>query len=434
MEIKDLIIDDSERGIFRYHRSSLTSPDILELERKRIFDRCWLYLGHESEVEKPGDYRRRNVAGRPLFFVRGKDRQVRVFLNTCPHRGALICRLDEGNADVLQCFYHAWSFNMNGELVGRPDEAGYSDGFDRAEMGLKPPPRVDSYRGFYFVSFNQDVVDLYTYLAGAREYIDLIADQSEEGMRISHGSNKYTMRSNWKLLGENSLDGYHVLPVHQTYVDYISGLGRDLSGRDIGKDRQPGVGRALGNGHTVMENIALHGRPVAHWHPLFGEDAKEEIARVRERLVKRYGEERAYRMADTSRNLLIYPNLVINDVMAITVRVYWPTAPDNINVTAWNLAPKEENSDLLARRLDSFLTFLGPGGFATPDDVEALESCQAGFQAGGVEWSDISRGMHREAQATDELQMRGFWRQWHGHLMGLDKVETADRIALAATS
>ena len=148
MEIKDLIIDDGEKGIFRYHRSSLTSPDILALERERIFDRCWLYLGHESEVEKPGDFRRRNVAGRPLFFVRGKDRQVRVFLNTCSHRGALICRIDEGNADVLQCFYHAWSFNMNGELVGRPDEAGYSEGFDRAEMGLKPPPRVDSYRGF----------------------------------------------------------------------------------------------------------------------------------------------------------------------------------------------------------------------------------------------------------------------------------------------
>ena len=54
MEIKDLIIDASDRGIFRYHRSALTSPDILELERERIFDKCWIYLGHESEVEKPG--------------------------------------------------------------------------------------------------------------------------------------------------------------------------------------------------------------------------------------------------------------------------------------------------------------------------------------------------------------------------------------------
>ena len=85
MEIKDLIIDDRERGVFRVHRSAMTSQEIFELERQQIFDRCWNYLGHESEVEKPGDYKRRNVAGRPVFFVRGKDGQIRVFLNTCSH-------------------------------------------------------------------------------------------------------------------------------------------------------------------------------------------------------------------------------------------------------------------------------------------------------------------------------------------------------------
>ena len=87
MEIKDLITDDRERGIFRVHRSSMTSTDLFHRERELIFNRCWIYLGHESEVEKPGDYRRRTVAGRPLFFARGKDGEVRVFLNTCSHRG-----------------------------------------------------------------------------------------------------------------------------------------------------------------------------------------------------------------------------------------------------------------------------------------------------------------------------------------------------------
>ncbi|HTF50352.1 MAG TPA: hypothetical protein VK735_23175, partial [Pseudonocardia sp.] len=63
-------------------------------------------------------------------------------------------------------------------------------------------------------------------------------------------------------------------------------------------------------------------------------------------------------------------------------------------------------------RLDSFLTFLGPAGFATPDDVEALESCQQGFNSGGVEWNDISRGMAREPHDGNEAQMRVFWRRW----------------------
>ena len=64
------------------------------------------------------------------------------------------------------------------------------------------------------------------------------------------------------------------------------------------------------------------------------------------------------------------------------------------------------------RRLDSFLTFLGPAGFATPDDIEALESCQQGFSSGGVEWNDLSRGMGRAPEANDEEQMRAFWRRW----------------------
>ena len=426
METKDLIIDDRDRGVFRVHRSSMTSTDLFQRERELIFNRCWIYLGHESEVEKPGDYRRRTVAGRPLFFARGRDGQVRVFLNTCPHRGALICRRDEGNAEVLQCFYHAWTFNTHGELIGVPGEDSYGPGWQRGELGLKEPPRVESYRGFIFVSFNPYVEDLVTYLAGAREYLDLIVDQAEEGMRVVAGSNKYTMKANWKLLVENSLDGYHLIPTHQTYLDYISSLGTDDSGETMAT-RPSGASIALGNGHCVVENLALNGRPIAHWHPLYGEEAREPMARVRQRLVEKYGEERTYRMADTSRNLIIYPNLVINDIMAITIRYFEPLAPDNMEVTAWHLVPREESDATLATRLDSFLTFLGPGGFATPDDVEALESCQIGFRATENEWSDISRGMLSPSpKSSDELQMRGFWRQWHANMQGLSHTNVQD--------
>jgi p-cumate 2,3-dioxygenase alpha subunit len=110
--------------------------------------------------------------------------------------------------------------------------------------------------------------------------------------------------------------------------------------------------------------------------------------------------------------MLIYPNLVVNDIMAVTVRTFMPSSPDQMDVTAWQLAASDEPPIVRQCRLDNFLTFLGPGGFATPDDVEALESCQQGFHAGGVQWNDISRGMNREAVGNDELQMREFWRRW----------------------
>ena len=104
VDANGLVIDDAENGVFRYHRTTLTSQEVLEAERDRIFEKCWLYLGHESEVEKQGDYVRRDVGGRPIFFARGSDNQVRAFYNTCTHRGALICRMDKGHGDVFQCF------------------------------------------------------------------------------------------------------------------------------------------------------------------------------------------------------------------------------------------------------------------------------------------------------------------------------------------
>jgi p-cumate 2,3-dioxygenase alpha subunit len=126
-------------------------------------------------------------------------------------------------------------------------------------------------------------------------------------------------------------------------------------------------------------------------------------------------------MAEVTRNLLIYPTLVINDGVSLTVRKIDPLGPDQVEITAWALAPREESANLLARRIDSFLTFYGPGGFATPDDIEALEACQVGCSAGEPAYSDISRGMQRDQPPphVDEAQMRAFWRQWDADVRGL---------------
>ena len=412
----------------------MTSGEVLQREQEHIFDHCWIYLGHDSEVEKPGDYRRRTVAGRPVFFVRNRDGEVRVFLNSCTHRGALICRHDSGNTPMLQCSYHGWCFNNNGELIGVPIREAYGPYFDQSELGLKEPPRVESYRGFYFLSFNPDVADLVTYLAGAKDYLDLVVDQSEEGMRVVAGSNQYTVKANWKLVAENAVDGYHIFPTHRTYLDYVASFETDDSGKKT-MTMMPSTAKALGNGHGAVEILAAFGRPVAHWHPMFGEEAKEPIARARRRLVEKHGEARTRLIADTYRLLLIYPNLLINDIMATTIRYFEPLTPDRVEVTAWHLVPKDDPGGMLSTRLDSFLTFLGPGGFATPDDVEVMESCQAGYRASEAEYSDVSRGMLKPiAHGSDEFQMRVFWRQWHAHLQGLDETNVHDELQPEGTT
>jgi p-cumate 2,3-dioxygenase alpha subunit len=410
------IIDDEARGIFRVDRATMTSEDVFAAERATIFARSWLYLGHTSEVRASGDFVRRTIAGSPLFFTRAKDGAVHAFFNTCPHRGATICRQDTGNAKVFQCFYHAWSFGLDGALVGLPDEAAYADGFDRAEMGLREVSRCESYRGFIFVNFDPEAVPLTEYLAGAKDILDLIVDAADGTAEIIGGTHDYSMNANWKLQVENSVDGYHGLPVHETYFKYLTRIeqraAEQYGTNDASVKAVIGDALDLGNGHAVIEYQAPWGRPIAKWSPLFGPSAKGELEAIRARLRDTYGDERARRMVDLNRNMLIFPNLVINDIMAVVVRTIWPVSATRMLVKAWQLAPESETAGPRERRLEAFLTFLGPGGFATPDDVEALESCQAGFASSGVRWNDISRGMKRAPQSVDELQMRVFWRRW----------------------
>src|SRR2546426_8723043 len=204
-----LVIDNQKDGLFRVNRRAFTDPHVLELERERVFAQCWLYAGHESEIPNPGDFCVRRVAGRPVILVRGTDGQVRVLLNTCTHRGAQVCRERAGNTRTFQCAYHAWTYNNQGELVGVPGEDAYSEAFERQQFALAPAPRVESYRGFLFISFDPAIEPLVDYLAGTTEYLDLVSDQSAVGMEIVGGTQAYSMRANWKLLVENSIDGYH---------------------------------------------------------------------------------------------------------------------------------------------------------------------------------------------------------------------------------
>jgi p-cumate 2,3-dioxygenase alpha subunit len=418
MEPQNLIHEDRERGIFRVHRSAFTSLKIAELERENIFDRCWLYLGHESEVETPGDFRRRTVAGRSLFWVRGSDGKVRVFHNTCTHWGANVCRVDEGNAETFQCFYHAWTFDNKGALISVPDEGGYAPGFNKAELSLVSPPRLEHYRGLYFVSFDPHVTDLVSYLGEATKYLDYILDQSEAGWQVIPGKQKYGVRANWKMFSLNSLDSYHVKPLHTTFFKYTQSLGPGDAPPPL-PDFPGAAGRslALGNGHGVdIFAAGERARPIAHWHPILGEETRDEIREIRAGLVKRFGEQRAYLMCNTNRLMLIYPNFALHDIAGISLRYFEPSGLDSMEVTVQTLAPKNESAQLLRRRLENFVSFLGPGGFAHPDDIEAMESAQSGFKAGGPVWIDASRGMQREATAIDEIHVRSFWRQWQANL------------------
>lgn len=405
------VVEEPEQGVFRVNRQAFTHPDVLRREKDAIFDKCWLYLGHDSEIADNGHFLTRDVGGRELVFVRGNDGEVRAFFNTCPHRGAMVCREKSGKGTLFRCFYHAWTFDLTGKLVSRPEAERYSEAIEAGLHNLVSVPRLEQYRGLWFVSFDANAMTLADYLGEAKEYIDLTIDQSAAGMEIVGGIQEYGFAANWKLLAENSFDGYHGLPTHATYFDYVRASGGQMGDIDT-KISEP---RNLGNGHAVIEYGAPWGRPVAKPVPAWGNEGAAETAEIREKLIRRFGEARAHRIAYNNFNMVIFPNLVINNIMAITLRTFFPESPDKQKVKAWTLAPVDDSPAMRERRLYNFLEFLGPGGFATPDDCEALRLCQQGYKnLSGAGWNDISKGMGCEQQrANDEEQMRIFWREWN---------------------
>ena len=186
-------------------------------------------------------------------MVRGADDKIRLFHNACRHRGAMVCRERSGNAKHFTCFYHYWTYDNDGKLSGVPDAGSYGPGFAQSEMGLYPV-RYESYRGWIFVCFSRDSMGLVDYLAEARDLLDMILDQDEAGSVILPGAHEYSMRANWKMLMENTVDIYHLNSTHSRFMrDYLPHvLGLKTPDPRTVNDGATSP-RGLGNGHAVIE-------------------------------------------------------------------------------------------------------------------------------------------------------------------------------------
>jgi p-cumate 2,3-dioxygenase alpha subunit len=390
--------EDQVRGTFRLNPKVYTDPELYAAEQRAIFDRCWLYLGHESEVPRSGDFVTRRAGGRPIILARGMDGTIRALLNVCSHRGSTVCREPKGNTRTWSCFYHSWTYDTQGALIALPDREAYGASFDPASLGLIEI-RMESYRGLLFVCFSRETEGLVEYLAGAREILDLILDRTQgEGLAVLNGSHEYGIRANWKSLMENTMDGYHLFQMHRRFMD--SYMEKVLNVRASRAVFDGGSAMDLGNGHAAFEHKALGG-------------AANVDAEKRALFEARFGMARTERMLGSIRQLLLFPNTLFIELWQ-SIRTVNPVAPDRMEVSAWALMEKVEDPELRERRLGMYTAFLGPCGFATPDDIEALELCQRNYASiPEMRHLDMSRGMNKDHPiADDEHQLRAFWRRW----------------------
>ena len=184
------------------------SPELFEKEQEKVFAKQWVLVGHQSQVAKPGDYFLLDVAGESLIITRDKGGEIRAFYNVCRHRGTRLCEEASGHASAIQCPYHAWTYGLDGRLIGAPhmDEV---RGFDRDEYSLHPV-NVGVWEGFIFVNLANDATSLEEWFAplmGKFSHWSLARLRSVKRV-------EYDVKANWKLMFENYSECYHCPGVH----------------------------------------------------------------------------------------------------------------------------------------------------------------------------------------------------------------------------
>ena len=189
-----------------------TSPDILALEVREIFEREWICLGRADEIPEPGDYLTTELVGDALLVVRGEDRHIRVLSNVCRHKWTQVAE-GQGNTSKFVCPYHAWTYALDGQLIGaRFMER--SPGFDPKACGL-PILNSEIWHGFIYVNLDPHAVPL----AKRLEKLEpLVANFHMEDMTRFTGGDEI-WQTNWKLLTENFTEAYHTFPTHKETLD-----------------------------------------------------------------------------------------------------------------------------------------------------------------------------------------------------------------------
>jgi phenylpropionate dioxygenase-like ring-hydroxylating dioxygenase large terminal subunit len=377
--IAALVDDRPAEHIFQINRRAFVDPEVYEAEMRHIFEATWVFVGLESQIPNPHDFITTHIGRHPVLLSRDKDNKVHCVLNTCRHRGTLVCPFKQGNRKLHVCRYHAWSYDSGGRNVAIPERSAgqYPEAFDDVDHDLIPVARLDSYRGFIFASLAADVPELDDFLGETKPFLDLVIDQSPTGqLEVVPGEVTYTFDANWKLQFENGLDYYHFGATHASYVDILKKRAA-VAPADAGFSKEdPSEGEGQGSfsfdhGHAVMWSIKqtqLYGRPLASDPAILG------AAR------SRVGPERVKWML-RQRNLTIFPNLQVIDISSAQLRTWRPLAANKTEMVSQCLAPVGEPAVARTLRIRNYEDFFNPSGLASSDDNVMYEFCQAGYEA-----------------------------------------------------
>lgn len=362
----------------------LNDHDVFELEVEKIFAKTWYFLGHESEIPNVGDYITRWYVNDPLILTRDRDGEIQAYLNSCMHRGAMLCSADRGNKKHFTCPYHGWTYNLRGELVGIvANDQVYGNEMDKTQWGLRKLPRLESLHGLIFGCLDPKTEPLGDFLGDLQWYLDIMVGRTDRKMEVRGVPFRWIVESNWKIGAENFAgDAYHTAMTHRSTVE----LG--LSPKDP-MFASYGHQVVIENGHAlnvitaspkVRSQPPFQGLPKEMW-PQFERNLSDDQLEVFRKTA----------IVDGT----CFPNLSFLSPMHgggghgqltnfLTLRQWRPLAPDRIEIWSWFLSDVDAPVEFKEESYKRYVNTFGPAGMLEQDDTEIwtrITEASKGFMA-----------------------------------------------------
>lgn len=367
------ITADSLRKLVDFENGSIDrrlywDEEIYRLELERIFARTWLFVAHESQIANYGDFLTTFMGEDGVIVTRDQQGKVRVFLNSCTHRGNKICLAEAGNKRRFTCNYHGWTFDSAGSLVGLPQEELYKNtcrDFDKAQLGIRNA-RVESYKGLVFATFNEEAESLEQFLGDYRWYLDILLDNDPGGTEFLPGNIKSRMQCNWKYPSENFAgDSYHAAWTHNSGAVALFGRGVD------NKYDQSKVYQANVNGHGWQFGLDFIGNAMV----LGEQDILDYLKENEAKFAARLGKLRS-RMIGSISSANLFPHTSFLPGQN-TFRTWHPKGPSQIELHTWVLVNKSAPEALKEMYMKGVMRSFSPSGVLEMDDGDNWENATA---------------------------------------------------------
>ncbi|HET8744669.1 MAG TPA: aromatic ring-hydroxylating dioxygenase subunit alpha [Ramlibacter sp.] len=384
--------------------------DVLEAEQRRIFEGpVWNFLGLEAEVPNAGDFKSTFVGRMPVVMTRDTDGEVYAFENRCAHRGALICLDEFGNAPEHTCVYHAWRYDLQGNLRGIAFDKGVNgkggmpESFCREHHGPRKL-RTTTFCGLVFGSLHDDVPPIEEYLGEeVTGRLERVLGRPVEVI----GRFTQALPNNWKLYTENVRDTYHASLLHTFFTTFgitrLTQEGGVIISEDGGNHASASYSRVIDGAEGAYKQQAI--RSDNQELQIGDLSMLESVDEIGDGIVLQI--------------LSVFPGFVLQQIQnCLAVRQLLPKGVERSELNWTYLGFADDTPEQRNVRLKQ-LNLVGPGGFISMEDGAVGGFVQRGI-AGAQDLEAIVEMGGDSVASSDgratETSVRGFWKAYRRHM------------------